>query len=158
VETRLRKLTERALDGLILAEAALVRLGLSEAIVEVLDSSWMLPAVGQGALGLECRASDRETRSLLEPLNDAATRQAVLAERSLLRALQGGCQVPVGAATSVEDGILTLCAVVLPPDGGSRIEGTVSGPIASAEELGLQLAQELLGRGASRLLGKSSGV
>src|SRR6185312_7145456 len=113
VETRLRKLREQDLDAIILAQAGLERLGLGEHITEILDPAWMLPAVGQGALGLECRADDAVTRSLLEPLNDAPTRQAVLAERALLRGLGGGCLVPLGAWAVVEGDRLTLRAAVL---------------------------------------------
>jgi hydroxymethylbilane synthase len=154
VETRLRKLDEQGLDALILAQAGLERLGLGETITEVLDSTWMLPAVGQGALGLECRADDRATMDLLEPLNDAPTRQALLAERSLLRTLQGGCQVPVGAAAIIAAGTLSLRAAVVAPDGSSRIEGTQGGPPARAEELGRRLATDLLEQGARELLGR----
>ncbi len=152
VETRLRKLGEQDLDALILAEAGLVRLGLGEHIAEVLDPAWMLPAVGQGALGLECRTDDHATRALVEQLNDPATCQAVLAERALLRTLGGGCQVPIGAAATVTDGILTLRAAVLSPDGRQRCGDQVSGPTASAEVLGEHLAEQLLALGARDLL------
>jgi len=152
VETRLRKLKEQDLDALILAEAGLVRLGLEAVITEILDPAWMLPAVGQGALGLECRADDRPTRALLGALNHAPTRQAVLAERALLRGLGGGCQVPVGAAAVVRDQELSLRGVVLRPDGTRRIEALVTGSAAEAETVGLQLAETLLARGASELL------
>src|SRR5204863_3275568 len=87
VETRLRKLVEQNLDATILAQAGLVRLGLADHITEILDPSWMLPAVGQGALGLECRTDDAATRALLDKLNDPPTRWAVLAERAMLRGL-----------------------------------------------------------------------
>src|SRR5262245_39884341 len=97
VETRLRKLGEQQLDGVILAQAGLERAGLGAGITEILEASWMLPAVGQGALGLECRADDDATRTIVAKLDDAATHQAVLAERALLRGLGGGCQVPIGA-------------------------------------------------------------
>jgi hydroxymethylbilane synthase len=150
VETRLRKLEEQNLDGLILAQAGLERLGLAEKIAEILDSAWMLPAVGQGALGLECRADDRETRGILAALSHAPTYQAVIAERAFLRALQGGCQVPIGAMGQVDDGGLQLRGVVLSPDGSRRIEGTRSGE--NAEELGEMLARELLKLGAGELL------
>src|SRR5436190_4066592 len=100
VDTRLRKLREQGLDALILAAAGLERLGLGHAITERLDPAWMLPAVGQGALGLECRSDDAKTRALLAPLNDAATRCAVLAERAMLRGLGGGWQVPGGPGTA----------------------------------------------------------
>src|SRR5262249_32748035 len=150
VETRLRKLEEQALDGLILAQAGLERLGLEDRITEVLDPTWMLPAVGQGALGLECRTADGETHALLSTVNHIPTHQAVLAERACLRALQGGCQVPIGAAGSVRDGTRSLRGAVLSPDGTRRVEGTMSGE--NAEEIGEKLARELLKRGAGELL------
>ncbi len=152
VETRLRKLSEQDLDATILAQAGLERLGLGDAITEVLDPSWMVPAVGQGALGLECRADDAVTLALLEPLNDFATRQAVRAERALLYALGGGCQVPIGGSASVVSKQLTLHGAVVSPDGQQRIDATIRGPAADAEALGRQLATELLGRGARELL------
>jgi hydroxymethylbilane synthase len=157
VDTRLRKLVEQDLDAIILAEAGLVRLGLAREITEVLDPTWMLPAVGQGALGLECRAEDAVTRGLLQALNDTATHQAVLAERALLRGLGGGCQVPIGAATTVRGERLELRGAVLAPDGKERIGGEVSGEAVSAEELGFRLAQELMARGASDLLTRHGG-
>jgi hydroxymethylbilane synthase len=150
VETRLRKLEEQALDGLILAQAGLERLGLQDRITEVLDPAWMLPAIGQGALGLECRSADGETHILLSTVNHSPTHQAVLAERAFLRALQGGCQVPIGAAGSVRDGTISLRGAVLSPDGTQRIEGTLSGE--NPEEVGENLARELLKRGAGELL------
>jgi hydroxymethylbilane synthase len=152
VETRLRKLTEEGLDSLILAHAGLERLGLAKAITEVLDPTWMLPAIGQGALGLECRVDDRATSFIVRQLNDFATCQAVLAERALLRALGGGCQVPIGAATSVEGNKLSLRGVVLDPDGKQRIEAQSAGAAEHAEDLGKEVAVELLERGARELL------
>jgi hydroxymethylbilane synthase len=152
VGTRLRKLDDLHLDGLILAQAGLERLGLNAVITEILDPTWMLPAVGQGALGLECRKDDRATYELLQAIDDCATRQAVLAERALLRGLGGGCQVPIGAAAVVSDMTLTLRGVVLSPEGTQRIEGQVRGPQEEPEILGRRLAEELLERGASALL------
>jgi hydroxymethylbilane synthase len=148
VETRLRKLADQDIDGLILAQAGLERLGLSDAITEILDSAWMLPAVGQGALGLECRADDSATTDLIRRLDDAPTRQAVLAERACLRALGGGCQVPIGVASSRTGDMLALTGVVLKPDGSRRIEGRASGSATDSETVGQQLAQELLAQGA----------
>jgi hydroxymethylbilane synthase len=153
----LRKLQTEGLDALILAEAGLRRLGLGGVITEVLDPQWMLHAVGQGALGLECRAADEATRALLARVDHPPTRQAVLAERALLRGLGGGCQVPVGAQTRREGERLTLRGVVIRPDGGERVEGEVSGPAEGAEELGRRLAEELLRSGAQRLLGAEGG-
>jgi hydroxymethylbilane synthase len=152
VETRLRKLAEQDLDALILAQAGLERLGLGSAITEVLDPEWMLPAVGQGALGLECRRADRATREIVEPLNHLATQQAVLAERAFLRALGGGCLVPIGVAVTVVEENLFLRGAVLSPDGKERIAGEMSGIAAIAEGVGQRLAADLLARGAERLL------
>jgi hydroxymethylbilane synthase len=152
VETRLRKLAEQDLDAIILAQAGLERLGLANAITEILDPYWMLPAVGQGALGIECRANDRATLALLLKLDHPATTGAVRAERALLRALGGGCQVPIGATTRIEGQKLTLRAVVLPPDGSQRIVGEVTGSLAEPETLGQRLAEQLLAKGAKELL------
>lgn len=152
VETRLRKLDEQGLDALLLAEAGLRRLGLERHITEILDCAWMLPAVGQGALGLECRADDAATRALLDPLNDAPTRAAVLAERAFLRRLGGGCLVPFGALGAVAAGVLHLRGAVLSTDGVQRIAGESSGPVEEPEALGNALAEQLLDRGARDLL------
>jgi hydroxymethylbilane synthase len=153
VETRLRKLTEQGLDALVLAQAGLERLGLQTVMTEILDPAWMLPAVGQGALGLECRTEDLPTRTLLSQVDDAATHAAVLAERALLRALGGGCQVPIGAAAVVTADTLSLRGVVLDPDGRRGIEGRIDGRADHAEEVGQSLAQQLLAQGAAELLG-----
>ncbi len=152
VETRLRKLEEQNLDAIILAEAGLQRLGLASVITEILDPQWMLPAVGQGALGLECRTDEALTLGLLGPLNDVPTRQAVLAERALLRGLGGGCLVPIGASAHVEGEKLTLRGVVLPPDGTERIAAEARGPAIEAESVGRQLAEILLAQGARAFL------
>lgn len=150
VETRLRKLADENLDALILARAGLERLGLGDAITEVL--TWMMPAVGQGALGLECRRDDRETFTLLQKLDHRPTHQAVLAERALLRSLGGGCQVPIGTTSRIAGGQLSLRALVISPDGQRGIEGQVEGPADDAETLGGRLAQDLLDRGAREIL------
>jgi hydroxymethylbilane synthase len=153
VETRLRKLAEQDLDALVLAQAGLERLGLADVIGEILDPQWMLPAVGQGALGLECRAGDERARGLVERLNHRPTRQAVLAERAFLRKLGGGCLVPVGAlAEETGDGVLNLRAAVLSPDGRQRVAGSAAGAFGAAEELGERLADDFLARGAGALL------
>jgi hydroxymethylbilane synthase len=148
VESRLRKLVEQSLDGIILAQAGLERLGLQERITEVLDSQWMLPAVGQGALALECRTDDDGTLDLLRALDHLPTRQSVLAERAMLRELGGGCLVPIGAAGKVRDGKLKLRGVVLSPDGRQRVEASTEGRAEDAEALGIWLAMELRRGGA----------
>jgi hydroxymethylbilane synthase len=153
VETRLRKLTDENLDALILAQAGLERLGLGKDLfVERLDSSWMLPAVGQGALGLECRTDDKDTRELLGTLDDPSTRAAVEAERALLRALGGGCQMPVGVMTRMDREDLYLRGVALSPDGKWRLEAEARAARGESDMLGQLVAQELLGKGAQRLL------
>lgn len=152
VGTRLRRLEETSLAALILAEAGLHRLGLGDRIVEVLDAEWMLPAVGQGALGLECRADDVDLRQLLTALDHGPTRQAVLAERAMLRALGGGCLVPVGVTTEVRAGQLMLRGAVLAPDGSQRVAQVESGPVEEAEDIGNRLAKALLALGARDLL------
>jgi hydroxymethylbilane synthase len=152
VETRLRKLDEQNLDAIILAEAGLIRLGLGSAITELLDPQWMLPAVGQGALGLECRTDDAITLNLLDRLNDWPTRQTVLAERALLRGLGGGCLLPLGVVSRVEGDRLLLRAAVLSPDGKQRIAAEHNGAAAEAEAVGQQLAQTMLASGAGALL------
>jgi hydroxymethylbilane synthase len=152
VETRLRKLHDEGLDATVLAEAGLRRLGLEASIVELLDQSWMLPAVGQGALALECRSDDGLTLGLLEQLNHTETRQSVLAERELLRTLGGGCQVPLGVVTRIEGQTLSLRAAVLRDDGTGRVEAKVTGPIREAEALGQLAADKLLAQGARVVL------
>jgi hydroxymethylbilane synthase len=152
VETRLRKLVEQGIDAIVLAQAGLVRLGLEAQITEVLGSNWMYPAVGQGALGLECRSADQATRLVVERLNDMPTRWSVLAERALLRGLGGGCQVPIGALTNIDGGTMMLRGVVLSPDGAQRIASDIAGPVEQAEALGTALATDLRGKGADGLL------
>lgn len=152
VDTRLRKLLEQDLDAIILAEAGLVRLGLADRITEVLDAEWMLPAVGQGAIGLECRTSDTATRHVVEGVNDWATWQRVMAERAMLWTLGGGCLVPIGATSRVEDGLLTIRGAVLSPDGSRRIVATHRGPAETPLAIGQELAAMLLGEGAAEIL------
>jgi hydroxymethylbilane synthase len=155
VETRLRKLDEQNLDAIVLAEAGLRRLGLESTITELLDPQWMFPAVGQGALGLECRTDDVSTLGLLEHLNHTPTRQAVLAERALLRGLGGGCLVPIGASSHIESEKLMLRGVVLSPDGKQRVVAEHSGEANAAEIVGQQLAEMLLACGARAVLSLS---
>lgn len=152
IETRLRKLNEHELDGLILAEAGLVRLGLQDVITEKLDPSWMLPAVGQGALGLECRAEDLATRELLRHLDDREAHCAVRAERSFLHALGGGCQMPVGAVAVTRRDGLSLRGAILDADGKHRVEDGLCDSASQPEALGQALARKLLAAGGAKLL------
>lgn len=152
VDTRLRKLGEQNLDAIILAEAGLVRLGLAEHITELLDPSWMLPAVGQGAIALECRADDTQTRQSVEALNDPETHSRVFAERAMLATLGGGCLVPIGATSRISNGILTVRGAVLSANGRRRIVATHSGPAGTPLAVGQELAAMLLAEGAAELL------
>ena len=157
VDTRLAKLDGGQYDAIILAEAGLKRLGLAERTVNVIPQSLMLPAVGQGALGIECRADDSTTRQLLSPLDDAATHAGVVAERSLLFALRGGCLAPVGALGRIENGRLQLNAVVLASDGSKRIAAAGEADPGDAVSLGQRVAQLLLAQGAAELISASRG-
>ncbi len=152
VETRIRKLHEEGLDGLILAQAGVSRLGLQNEITQELAVDFLLPAVGQGALGIECRQENETVRQLLATLNDPATRAQVDAERAFLRTIEGGCQLPVGTLTSWTGDTLHLRAIVLSPDGQDHIAGDHAGEARSAESVGVELAKRLLSQGADRLL------
>jgi hydroxymethylbilane synthase len=152
VDTRLRKLDEQSLDAIILAEAGLVRLGLADRITEILDPEWMLPAVGQGAIGLECRTEDAESNAALEPLNDPSTMARVTAERAMLFTLGGGCLVPIGAVSSVANGTLTIRGAVLSADGQRQVAATHTGLAKHPLAVGQELAAMLLGEGAGELL------
>lgn len=152
VDTRLRKLDEQQLDAIILAEAGLVRLGLADRITELLDPDWMLPAVGQGAIGLECRTADHASWHLAEGLNDPDTWARVTAERAMLATLGGGCLVPIGATSRVADELLTIRGAVLTVDGKRKVVATHSGPAASPLAVGQELAAMLFEDGAGELL------
>lgn len=154
VETRLRKLDEREFDVLVLAEAGLERLGLADRISWRMSPPLMFPAVGQAALGLECREDDARACELLSRITHAETLAEVLAERSCLRTLRAGCHAPVGtlAAWDAAAGTIGLQAVVLSPDGGDRIAVDIVGAPGSPEEVGREAAERLWQAGAERLL------
>ena len=154
VETRLRKLDDGEYDALVLAEAGLRRLDFAERISVRLGPPLVFPAVGQGALGIECRTSDAVTIRLLGEIDDAPTRAAVTAERTLLAELRAGCHAPVGVQSAVvEGGRMELTAVVLSADGTERLISSESGPLSHPEQIGIRVAQNLLDRGAARLMG-----
>jgi hydroxymethylbilane synthase len=157
VDTRLRLLDEGNYEGIVLAEAGLRRLELASRITQVLPKSWMLPAIGQGALGLETRAQDAPTRQWVQLLDDPDTHRAVIAERALLSALRGGCLAPVGAWGRVVDGLLHLDAAVLHPQGTQRLVAQVSGSPADAATVGAEAAGQLLAQGASELIAAARG-
>jgi len=155
VETRLRKLDEGEYDAVVLAVAGLVRLELSGRITAVLDPEVILPAVGQGALGLECRGDDSATMGRLEAIDDPSSHLATAAERAMLSRLRAGCHAPVGVRSGQDGGRLWLHGVVLDEEGTRRVEAqgdADAGSITSAESLGVATADELLAGGAAELI------
>ena len=152
VGTRLAKLEAGEYAAIILACAGLKRLGLAQRITRALSPEEMLPAIAQGVIGIECRADDAATRVLIDPLNDTDTRYRTLAERAMNATLAGGCQAPVAGYSELDNGILHLRGLVGRPDGSEMIRGEISGPAGDAEQLGQQLADDLLTRGARPIL------
>jgi hydroxymethylbilane synthase len=152
VETRLRKLDAGEYDVLVLAAAGLLRLGLERRITQRLTPPQMYPAVGQGAIGIECREADESTRRILSDINNAGTWSAVIAERSLLAALRAGCHAPVGVATSIQSGQINLEAVVLSVNGERRWTAQACGFSTAPADVGEAVAKALLDQGASQVL------
>jgi hydroxymethylbilane synthase len=152
VQTRLARTRELGLAGAVLAFAGLKRLGLEAEITEVISTSRSLPAVGQGVLAIQCRTEDAEVRHLLAPLEDAATRVAVTAERAFMARLEGGCTVPLAGHATVEGATVHLRGLVGRPDGSKVVQGSRSGPVETALSLGEALAEELLSQGAAEIL------
>jgi hydroxymethylbilane synthase len=152
VDTRLRKLDAGEYDAIILACAGLRRLGFAERISAPIETSLMLPAVSQGALGIETRVDDAETVALVSRLNHAPTRAAVLAERALLRELGGGCQVPIAAHATVSGDVLRLDGLVAALSGDEILRDAIEGDASDAAGIGASLSARLLERGAARLL------
>jgi hydroxymethylbilane synthase len=152
VDTRLRKLEQGEYDALILAQAGLQRLGFAEKITQRLPLTLLLPAVGQGALGLETRADDKAARNSVAMLNHPATHAAVVAERAMLAALQGGCLAPVAGYGRMESDRLTLTGRVISHDGARLLETMLAADVADAAVLGRQVAEALLGEGAAGLI------
>lgn len=152
VGTRLRKLDEGRFDAVILASAGLIRLGLEDRITQRLDPGVCLPAIGQGAIGIECRVSDERVNGLIAVLNDPATQVCVSAERALNARLEGGCQVPIAGYATLAGETVVLDGLVGEPDGSRIIRDRVSGPGSQAVAIGRALAETLLSRGAASIL------
>jgi len=152
VNTRLAKLDAGDYDAIILASAGLKRLGFGDRIRAFIDVDASLPAIGQGAVGIECRRDDTRLHELLQPLHHAATACCVEAERAMNHRLEGGCQVPIGGHAVLAGNELWLRGLVGSVDGGEIIRDQVRGPADAAESLGLQLADSLLAHGAARIL------
>jgi len=152
LNTRLAKLDAGEYDALILAAAGLQRLGMGDRVHQILPKEISLHAVGQGALGIECRADDTDLISLLKAIEHPETRDRCLAERAFLRDLEGGCQVPIGVNTEINDGTLTLTGVVASVDGQKLVKDTVTGAASNAEAIGTELANRLRQQGAQEIL------
>lgn len=152
VNTRLSKLDNGEYDAIILAAAGLIRLEMTDRIRTLLTPAESLPANGQGAVGIECRLDDQQTRTLLAPLEHTETRVCVTAERAMNRTLQGGCQVPIGSFATLQHGHLHLEGLVGSLDGQKIIRQSIEGPAEEAEHLGKTLAQTLLSLGADAIL------
>jgi hydroxymethylbilane synthase len=152
VETRMNKIETEGLDGVILAAAGLNRLGFADRITEYLDTTVSLPAIGQGALGIECNLSDDKVKDAIAFFNHPDTSHAVRAERALLWRCEGGCQVPIAAFGEVTGDQLKLTGFIASVDGKVSVKGEMSGPADHAEKLGVQLAEKLLSEGGHAIL------
>lgn len=152
LDTRLARLAEKQYDAIVLAAAGLHRLGWDDEIAQILEPPTWLPAAGQGALAVVCRSDDDDTRALLAALEHAPSRATTTAERTLLRTLEGGCQIPIGALASVDSERLQLHAFVASIAGTTSVRGEAAGTVADAEQIGAQLANDMIARGASRIL------
>ncbi len=152
VNTRLQKLDDGEYDAIILAAAGLKRLKFENRITEFLATDISLPAIGQGAVGIECRRDDDWVNDLLAPLNDPDTATRVAAERAMNLRLQGGCQVPIAGYAELEHGILLMRGLVGRVDGREIVRGEIAGPPEDAAHLGQVLAEDLLARGADEIL------
>jgi len=153
VDTRLRKLDAGEYDAIVLATAGVNRLGLASRITQMFNADVMLPAIGQGAIGIETRADDGDTSALVAALNHEETRVCVAAERALMRELEGGCQVPLGAWAKLNaSGEIEIEAGVFSPDGAEAVRRSDRGPASDAEQVGKRLARSLVSAGADRIL------
>jgi hydroxymethylbilane synthase len=152
LDTRLRKLKTMNLDGIVLALAGVKRLGLGEEITEIIPTEISLPAIGQGALGIETKMDDKEVEDQIQFLNDPDSRIAISAERAFLKKLEGGCQVPIAALAKIVGMVLLIEGLVGTLDGKRLIRGHLEGPLEKAESLGIQLAESLLEAGAREIL------
>ncbi|MBL4762709.1 MAG: hydroxymethylbilane synthase, partial [Gammaproteobacteria bacterium] len=152
VNSRLEKLANNEFDAIILAAAGLIRLGFSDQITAFMDVEQSLPAIGQGAVGIECRQNDPEIAALLTPLHDTATALRIRAERALNQRLHGGCQVPIAGFALLNKGQIRLRGMVGQPDGKRIIRAEKTGSSQNPEELGRAVAEDLLAQGADKIL------
>lgn len=152
VNTRLAKLDAGDYDAILLAAAGVRRMGWEARISELLAPERFIPAIGQGAIGIEMRSDDERLRELVAPLNHPQTARRVATERALNARLEGGCQVPIAGYAEISHGVIVLRALVGEPDGSALVQGVISGRPEDGEELGQVLAEDLLSRGAGEIL------
>ena len=152
VNSRLQKMEDGYCDAMIMAAAGLQRLGLEKYITEIIDPELIVPAVSQGAIAIEVRIDDPEIELLIDKINHAETWEAITAERAFLAHLQGGCQVPLGCYSKVENDILTMSGFVASVDGKQYISETISGELAKGAEMGVLLGEKMLAKGAFAIL------
>jgi len=152
IDTRLRKVGDGQYDAIVLAKAGLDRLGWSDRISEIFSPDVFMPAVGQGAIAVETRLGDNETADLLAKLDDSETRSSIIAERAMLKTLQGGCQVPIGAWARIERGEMIIEACVTSADGLKFVKQRLTGTPEQSAELGEQIARMLIAAGAQNIL------
>jgi hydroxymethylbilane synthase len=157
VNTRLKKLDDGDYDAILLAAAGVKRMGWEARITELLPPEQFIPAIGQGAIGVEIRRDDQRVAALVAELNDPGTATRIAAERALNERLQGGCQVPIAGYSEIAHGVILLRALVGRPDGSELVQGVISGRPEDAEELGRVLADDLLARGAREILAEVYG-
>lgn len=158
VNSRLQKMEDGYCDAMIMAAAGLQRLGLEKYITEIIDPEIIVPAVSQGAIAIEIRMNDPEVELLMEKINHTETWNAITAERAFLAHLQGGCQVPLGCFSKVENGILTMNGFVASVDGSQFINETISGEISKGAGLGVEMAEKMLGKGALEILSQIKSI
>jgi len=156
VDTRLKKLADGEFDGIVLALAGLKRLQRENAVTQILDENVMLPAVGQGALGIACRCKDERIQNFLKPLNHLPSSVAVTAERGLLGVLEGSCKVPIAGHATLDGNQITLRGLVANLSGTTLVSDSIRGESSAALELGIQLGRQLVERGAGRILAEIS--
>ena len=154
VNTRLRKLDDGEYDAIILASAGLIRLGFEQRIKLALEPEECLPAIGQGAVGIEVRSDDMAVKELLAPLAHAETTSRLIAERAMNKALNGGCQVPIAGYAVLTDGQIYMRGLVGEPDGSRILRAEISGSVEHAASLGKRLAEDLLAQGAGDILSR----
>jgi hydroxymethylbilane synthase len=157
LDTRLRKVREGEFDAIVLAAAGLTRLGWLDQVTEYLPHRISLPAIGQGAIGIEGRRDDAFVRDLVQRLDHRETRTAVEAERALLERLEGGCQVPIAAHATLQGDTLHMDGLVASVDGKQVLRDTIQGPAHEAAQLGRKLAEQLLARGGQAILSQIYG-